>query len=70
MTDSPANATDTSSADIIDFLADLDPVSEISGPVARLRHNRTQARDNAQRSFHALFEPETPGDFTLAERYA
>lgn len=62
--------TTTASADIIDFLADLDPDSEISGPVARLRHNRTQARDNAQQSFHALFEPEVPGDFTLAERYA
>ncbi|AWT25041.1 alkylhydroperoxidase domain protein [Corynebacterium provencense] len=60
----------TASADIIDFLAGLDPDSEISGQVARLRHNRAQARDNAQQSFHALFEPETPGDFTLAERYA
>ncbi len=70
MTTESSAGTTTASADIIDFLADLDPDSDISGPVARLRHHRAQARDNAQRSFHALFEPETPGDFTLAERYA
>ncbi|MFR4190409.1 MAG: CMD domain protein, partial [Corynebacterium variabile] len=70
MTTESAAGTTTDSADIIDFLADLDPTSEVSGPVARLRHNRTQARDNAQASFRALFEPEAPGDFTLAERYA
>lgn len=70
MTTESAAGTTTDSADIIDFLADLDPTSEVSGPVARLRHNRTQARDSAQQSFRALFEPETPGDFTLAERYA
>lgn len=58
------------SADIIDFLAGLDPDSDTSGHIARLRHHRTQARDNAQQSFRALFEPETPGDFTYAERYA
>ena len=53
--------------DIIDFLAKLD------GPVAQLRHRRSQARDNAQRSFEALFEPTDEaviGAFTTEERYA
>ncbi|MBL3699103.1 alkylhydroperoxidase domain protein [Leucobacter luti] len=54
------------SADIIDLLAGITPSSEL----AAVRAQRTQARENAQLSFTALLEPEQPGDFSLAERYA
>ena len=53
-------------ADIIDLLAGLGRGHDI----ATLRDQRAQARENAQLSFAALLEPENPGDFTLAERYA
>lgn len=53
-------------ADIIDLLSGLTPGSEL----ARLRDLRAQARENAQLSFTALLEPETPGQFSLGERYA
>ena len=53
-------------ADIIDLLSGLGRGHDI----ATLRDQRAQARENAQLSFAALLEPENPGDFTLAERYA
>lgn len=59
--------------DLIDYLAEIDEDSETTGAVAALRHHRAQARENAQRSFTALFEPADPdvqGNFSNAERYA
>jgi CMD domain protein len=35
-----------------------------------LREQRPQARENAQKSYLALFEPEFPGHVTAVERYA
>lgn len=52
--------------DVIDLLAGL----STDGPLDAVRHRRTQARDNAQRSFAALLEPADDRGFTLAERYA
>lgn len=56
----------TPSVDIIDLLAGIAPGS----PLAAVRDQRAQARENAQRSFTALLEPENPGSFPLRERYA
>jgi len=56
----------TPSADIIDLLAGIRPGDALD----TVRSRRPQARENAQRSFEALLEPATPGDFPLAERYA
>lgn len=53
-------------ADIIDTLAEIEPGSRLD----EIRRTREQARKNAQRSFEVLFEPEDPGTFPLAERYA
>lgn len=53
-------------ADIIDVLTGIEPGSTLD----EIRRTREQARDNAQRSFDVLFEPEDPGTFSLAERYA
>ena len=50
-----------------------DIVNELSGIDADLiaqRSRRAAAVANAQTSFEALLEPENPGDFTYAERYA
>ncbi len=52
--------------DIIDTLVGIEPGSALD----QIRSTRQQARDNAQRSFEVLFEPENPGTFSLAERYA
>lgn len=52
--------------DIIDILTGIEPGSALD----EIRRTREQARDNAQRSFEVLFEPEDPGTFPLAERYA
>ncbi len=52
--------------DIIDHLAGIQPGS----PLHALRDERLQARENAQKSHLALFEPEVPGDVTALERYA
>lgn len=52
--------------DVIDHLAGIAPGS----PLDRVRAQRPDARDNAQRSFLALFEPETPGDVSVPERHA
>lgn len=53
-------------ADVIDLLAGIRP----GDPLDTVRSRRSQARENAQRSFQALLEPEHPGGFPLAERYA
>ena len=57
---------DLAAVDVIDLLAGLD----VDHPVALLRGHRAQARREAQRSFEALLEPEHPGAFSYAERYA
>jgi CMD domain protein len=53
-------------SDVIDHLAGIRPGSSLD----RLRDQRPQARENAQKSYLALFEPEFPGDVTALERYA
>lgn len=52
--------------DIIDLLADIEPGSSLDG----IRARRLQARENAQKSYLALFEPANFGDVAAAERYA
>jgi CMD domain protein len=52
--------------DVIDHLAGVRPGSSLD----RLRDQRPQARENAQKSYLALFEPEFPGNVTALERYA
>jgi CMD domain protein len=52
--------------DIIDLLAGILPGSRLDG----LRERRSQARENAQKSYLALFEPADFGAFAAAERYA
>ena len=52
--------------DIIDLLAGIEPGSSLSG----IRARRLQARDNAQKSYVALFESADFGDVAAAERYA
>ena len=52
--------------DIIDTLAGIEPGSALDG----IRAKRVQARDNAQKSYLALFEPIDASDFSLAERTA
>ncbi|MGV9771475.1 CMD domain protein [Streptosporangium sp. NPDC003464] len=54
------------STDIIDRLAGIAPGS----PVDHLRGRRPAARENAQRSYLALFSPDSPGEVTQAERHA
>jgi CMD domain protein len=56
----------TETRDIIDLLAGIEPGSSLSG----IRARRLQARENAQNSYLALFEPADLGDVAAAERYA
>jgi CMD domain protein len=56
----------TESRDIIDLLAGIEPGSNLDG----IRARRLQARENAQKSYLALFEPAGFGDVPAAERYA
>ncbi|MFL5157802.1 MAG: CMD domain protein, partial [Microvirga sp.] len=56
----------TAISDVIDHLAGIQPGSSLD----TLRDRRRQARENAQKSFQALFEPEFPGNVTAIERYA
>ena len=56
----------TETHDIIDLLAGIEPGSPLDG----IRARRLQARENAQKSYVALFEPVDLGDVTAAERYA
>ena len=53
-------------ADVIDHLAGLTPGSHLH----EIRAQRAQARENAQKSYLALFAPEFPGDVTALERFA
>ncbi|MDQ8731670.1 CMD domain protein [Bradyrhizobium daqingense] len=55
-----------STRDIIDTLAGIEPGS---APDA-IRARRLQARENAQKSYLALFEPVDANEFALAERFA
>ena len=52
--------------DIIDLLAGIDAGSPLDG----IRGKRIQARENAQKSYLALFEPADFGDVPALERYA
>jgi CMD domain protein len=56
----------TVASDIIDHLAGIQPGSRLD----ELRAQRPQARENAQKSYLALFEPEIPGNVTRLERNA
>ncbi|WP_426240629.1 CMD domain protein [Pararhizobium sp. DWP1-1-3] len=50
--------------DVIDRLADIHPGSFVD----RIRKERPETRDNAQKSYLALFEPAHEGDVTRTER--
>ncbi|MEV0234570.1 CMD domain protein [Nonomuraea sp. NPDC050786] len=52
--------------DVIDQLAGIQPGS----PLDRLRGRRPAAREHAQRSYDALFSPDTEEEVTLVERDA
>jgi len=54
------------SKDIIDQLAGIEPGSSLDA----IRARRLQARENAQKSYLALFEPADFGDVAAYERYA
>lgn len=54
------------SFDIIDHLAGIQPGSHLD----EIRAQRFQARENAQKSYLALFNPEYPGDVSALERHA
>jgi CMD domain protein len=52
-------------ADVIDHLVGISAGS----PLDAIRAQRVQARDNAQASFRALFQPESEADMSLPERF-
>jgi CMD domain protein len=56
----------TADTDVIDFLAGIEPGTRIDA----IRALRPQARENAQKSFRALFAPAESGGVTLPERHA
>src|SRR5271163_1301535 len=56
----------TETKDIIDLLAGIEPGSGLDG----IRARRPQARENAQKSYLALFEPVDFGDVAAIERFA
>ena len=56
----------TETRDIIDLLAGIEPGSRLDV----IRARRLQARDNAQKSYAALFEPADFGEVSGAERHA
>ena len=56
----------SSTHDTIDLLVGIEPGSHLD----EVRSLRPEARDNAEKSFRALFEPEIAGDVTVQERYA
>lgn len=56
----------TPTADVIDLLADIRPGSRLD----EVRAWRPEARQNAQKSFRALFEPGDPAGVSAQERYA
>lgn len=53
-------------ADLIDQLVDIAPGSRLDA----IRARRLQAREHAQKSYLALFEPQNPGGVSLHERFA
>jgi CMD domain protein len=53
-------------SDIVDRLAGIAPGSRLDA----LRRQRPEARENAQKSHLALFEPDGPGGISLKERFA
>ncbi|WGR70135.1 MULTISPECIES: CMD domain protein [unclassified Bradyrhizobium] len=55
-----------STTDIIDTLAGIEPGSSLDA----IRARRAQARENAQKSYLALFKPIDASDFSIAERAA
>lgn len=55
----------TVTSDVIDRLAGIAPGSRLD----ELRAQRPQARENAQKSYLALFEPDVPGNVTRLERH-
>jgi len=58
--------TSTETTDIIDLLAGIEPGSSLDA----IRGRRLQARENAQKSYLALFEPRDFDDMLAAERCA
>ncbi|OOG75058.1 hypothetical protein BLJAPNOD_06848 [Ensifer sp. M14] len=56
----------TSTPDIIDLLAGIKPGSSLD----RIRTQRPETREQAQKSYLALFVPDTIGDVSLVERQA
>lgn len=54
------------SLDVVDRLVGIAPGSTLDS----VRRNRTQARDNAQLSYEALFAPKAAGTVLLEERFA
>ena len=56
----------TETSDIINVLAGIEPGSSLDG----IRGRRLQARENAERSYLALFEAVDFGDVAATERYA
>lgn len=52
--------------DVIDHLAEIPAGSRLDG----IRRARPDAREHAQQSFLALVEPASPGQLSLADRYA
>ncbi|ENN89668.1 hypothetical protein RHSP_82571 [Rhizobium freirei PRF 81] len=56
----------SSKTDVIDLLAGIREGSSLDA----LRTARPQTRDNAQRSYEALFEPAHKGDVSRSERFA
>jgi CMD domain protein len=57
---------DAETPDIIDLLAGIEAGSALDA----IRARRLQARENAQKSYAALFEPADFGDVSALERYA
>ena len=55
-----------STPDIIDRIVGIAPGSHLD----EVRTLRPEARQNAQKSYSALFEPENPGDVSTVERFA
>ncbi|APG93162.1 CMD domain protein [Sinorhizobium americanum] len=55
-----------STPDVIDLLAGVKPGSELD----RIRAQRPQTREQAQKSYLALFQPSDPGDVSVQERHA
>ena len=53
-------------ADIIDRLVDIKPGSRLD----QIRAKRSQARENAEKSYLALFQPQDFGGFASRERLA